>query len=168
MGSLARGYNEIGKFAEAKAVCESALAHVTDADREYPAFFLSLDIELAIAQASLGQSADALARLNGLLERYADCDHPLLYGLLHEARARVALIAGKADQYAISLAEVESRFRASGEASLIARYDRLAQQGGADPGRISRTPQKPSSSAPIDEPLTEDSRETEIVFSKKH
>jgi hypothetical protein len=129
---LARGYNQQNHHAEAKVACERALQYTTDKDREHVAFFLGLDIELAIAKAGLGQAAEALALLDGLIERFADCDHPLLHGLLHEARARIAWGAGMTGQYAISLAVVESCFRPSGAAVLIERYDELSRLGAAD------------------------------------
>ncbi|HEY6561972.1 MAG TPA: protein kinase [Polyangiaceae bacterium] len=124
---LARGYNEIGEYSEAKRVCESALEHLTDADREYVAHFLGLDIQLAIADAGLGDFAAGLLRLDSLLKRFADCDHPLVQGLLHDARARIAYASGDVAAYERSLSEVERWFVNTGTPILIAKYKRLAE-----------------------------------------
>ena len=132
MGFLARGYNELGKHAEAKATCERTLIHVTDADREYVALFLVPDIELAIAEAGLGNAADGLARIDRLLERFADCDHPLVHGLLNEARARISWGAGNIEEYERCRAEVERLFRPTNTPALIAKCEALAQLGVAD------------------------------------
>jgi hypothetical protein len=160
MGALARGYNELGKYAEAKAVCERTLSSVTEADFEFVALFSTVALEMAIAQAGLGQPADGLARVDQLLDRFADCDHPLFHGLLHETRARIAWSAGMTEQYAISLAEVERRFRLTGAPSLIARYDRLAQLSSPDSTRNSLTSLAP---ATVPDGTVEDCNDTEVV-----
>jgi len=166
MSALARGYNEDGKHAEAKAVCERTLRYVTDADREYVALFSGIEIEMAIAQAGLGQPADGIAILDALLERFADSDHPLLHGLLHEARARITWSAAMAEQYAISLAEVERLFRYSGASPLIAKYHRLAQLGAADKTVNALTALQPVDTSDVEDALKEDNRETEVVIRR--
>jgi hypothetical protein len=130
IGFHAAGYNDRGQHAEAKATCERALAHLTDADREYVALFLGLDIEMAIAEAGLGDVERGLARIDGLLERFRASDHPLVQGFLHEARARIAWMAGRADEYDSSLAVVERWFRPTGTPALVARWERLAELKG--------------------------------------
>jgi hypothetical protein len=126
-GFLARGYNERGKYAEAKQVCEGVLAHVTDADREYVAMFLPVDIQMAVAEAGLGQVDAGLARIDALLARFRESDHPLVQGFLHEARARIAWMAGLTEEYSLSLTIVEYWFRGTGTPALIAKCDRLAE-----------------------------------------
>jgi hypothetical protein len=130
-GYLARGYNDLGKHAEAKAVCERTLAHMTDADREYVSLFLVPDIELAMADAGLDNAADGLLRIDRLLERFAGCDHPLVHGLLHEARAKISWNAGNRKAYELSRAEVERWFRPTDTPALIAKCERLAELGAA-------------------------------------
>jgi hypothetical protein len=127
MAFWAGGYNVFGLHADAKRVCENALKHLTDADREYVSLFLNLDIQIAIADAGLGDFERALARIDALLERFADCDHPLACGLLHETRARIAFTAGDAEAYEKSLLEVERWFVSTGTPILVARYQRLAE-----------------------------------------
>jgi hypothetical protein len=126
-GYIARGYNLTGEHAEAKRVCERAMAYVTDADREYVLHFLTLDLELAVADAALGRADDALKRLDALLERYKDRDHRLALGLLQETRARIAWEAGRVDEYERGLRMVERYFLPTHEPALIAKCRRLAE-----------------------------------------
>jgi hypothetical protein len=122
----ARCHNELGRHVEARSICERALTHMTDADREYVSLFLLVDIEAAIADAGMGDLDAAFARIDGLLTRFAGSDHPLLMGSLHDARARIALMGNRVDEYELSLAKVESWFRPTGTPALIARCERLA------------------------------------------
>jgi hypothetical protein len=129
MGYVARSYNMGGEHAEAKRVCELALRHVTDADRDYLLHFITLDLELAVADAGLGQPGEALRRIDALLARHQTSGHLLGIGLLHEARAGIAWSAGKVDEYEQSLREVERCFPAIREPGLIARAKRLRALG---------------------------------------
>jgi hypothetical protein len=129
MGYVARSHNTAGEHAEAKRVCERALAHVTDADRDYLLHFISLDLELAVADAGLGRAHEALGRLDALVRRHAASEHWLGIGLLHEARARIAWSAGEMAIYRDSLGEVERCFLASKEPGLVAKYKRLKDLG---------------------------------------
>ena len=129
MGYVARSYNMGGEHAEARRVCELALRHVTDADRDYLLHFITLDLELAVADAALGRPDEALRRIDALLARHEGCEHLLGIGLLHEARAGIAWSAGKVDEYEQSLSEVESRFRVTKEPGLMARAKRLRELG---------------------------------------
>jgi hypothetical protein len=100
---------------------------VTDEDRDFVALFLDLDIEMANALAGLGQSDAALERLDALIRRFEACDHPLVHGSLHEARARIAWNAGRVVEYRLSLAVAERWFRPTGTAALVASVERLAR-----------------------------------------
>jgi len=126
-GFLARGYNERGDHAAAKAICEEALVHMTDADREYVSLFLPIDIQMAVAEAGLGHVDAGLARIDAQLERFRESDHPLVQGFLHEARAQIAWMAGLTEEYHLSLTIVEHWFRRTGTAALIAKCERLAE-----------------------------------------
>jgi hypothetical protein len=123
---IARAANEVGDHAQAKALCESGLVHITDDDREFVALFLDLDIEMANSLAGIGEADAGLARIDRLLERFDACDHPLVKGSLHEARARIAWNAGRVAEYVHSLAVVERWFRPTGTSGLIAKIERLA------------------------------------------
>ncbi|HVU03731.1 MAG TPA: protein kinase [Polyangiaceae bacterium] len=136
-GFLARDRNRRGLHDEARAICEEALSHMTDADREYATLFLIVDLEAAKADAALGKTADALRRIDELLERFADVDHPIVHGSLHEVRARICLMSGDQAGYRASLAEVERRFRPTANPVLIAKYERLSEVVGI-PGSLRR------------------------------
>lgn len=123
---MARAFNRQGRYAEAKASCEVVLPHLTDEDREYVVLFLDVDLEMAIAQAGLGQFDEAFARVDGLLERFRGSDNPMVVGCLHETRARLAFMAGKLDEYKHHLGMVEHWFRGTGTPALIAKCERLA------------------------------------------
>jgi hypothetical protein len=123
---LARAYNELGRYDEAKSVCDAALTELNPADREFVMLFLHLDRELALAEAGLGQTARAMARLDALLDHFASCDHPLVHGLLHEARAHIAWRAGDKEGYERSLAEVERWYRPTATPALIETCEQLA------------------------------------------
>ena len=126
-GQLARAYNGLGEYAKAKVTCERALRYITDADREYVTLFLSVDLEMAAAEAGLGEVDASLSRIDALLHRFRDSDHPLLMGSLHEARAQVAWKVGRVEEYKLSLALVERFFRSTGTPALIAKCERLAE-----------------------------------------
>jgi hypothetical protein len=87
--------------------------------------FLPLEIQLSVAEAGLAQVEPALARIDGLLERFAESDHPIVMGSLHEARARIAFAAGRVQEYARSVAMVERWYRPTGTPALIAKWERL-------------------------------------------
>jgi serine/threonine-protein kinase len=123
---IARAANENGDFAPARELCASALAHIDDDDREFVTLFLNLDIEMALADAGLGQSDAALARIDKLVERFRDCDHPLVHGPLHEARARICWAAGRVPEYVHSLSIVDRWYRGTGTPALVAKVERLA------------------------------------------
>jgi hypothetical protein len=137
VGVLARALNDAGDHAKAKTVCEDALTQITDDDREFVTLFLDLDLEMAHAQAGLGEVDPALARIDRLLQRFAECDHPLLQGSLHEARARIAWKAGRVPEYVHGLAMVDHWFRPTGTPALIAKCERLASLREARASRAS-------------------------------
>jgi tetratricopeptide (TPR) repeat protein len=144
MAYLVNAYNRQGRFAEAKAVSDRTLAHVTDADREYASLFLNVDLQAAIAEAGLGRTEEALARLDALLLRFRDTDHALALGLLHEARARIAWGADRKAEYDRSLVEVERWFRPTKNPVLVAKYEQLARLRSAS---IDRGPKRDTEDA---------------------
>jgi hypothetical protein len=102
------------------------LTHISDADKDYVSLFLPVDIEMALAQAGLGEVDAGLARIDALLARFRDSDNPLVQGLLHEARAKIAWMAGLVCEYSLSLTIVEHWFRPTGTPALVAKCERLA------------------------------------------
>jgi hypothetical protein len=135
---MALSYNELGQHEDAKRLCERTLAELTDADREYVAHFLELEIQLAIADAGLGRASAGIAGIDALLERFAACDNPLVHGRLNEARARICFVQGNISEYRLGLAQVEHWFLPTGTPILIARCKRLAELKPDDPESTSR------------------------------
>jgi hypothetical protein len=126
MGYVARGHSLSGDHAAAKLVCERALAHVTERDREYVLNFLTLDLELARAESELGRPDEGLRRVEALLVRLEGSDHRLARGLLHDARARIAFKAGRVREFDESFREVEECFLSTEEPALVAKCKHLA------------------------------------------
>jgi tetratricopeptide (TPR) repeat protein len=132
MGFLAMSYARLGDAVRAEACCERALAETSAEDVEYVSLFLLVELQMAYAQAKLGKLDLAFARLDGLIARLGPARHPLTLGSLHEARASIALSAGRREIYEESLAEVERWFRATATPLLVARCERLATLGKGD------------------------------------
>jgi tetratricopeptide (TPR) repeat protein len=126
-GLRARAYNDLGDHREARETCLRALETVDPRDLEFCVMNLILEIELARAEAGLGQAAEATARLRGLLVKYERAGDPLTLGPIHEAMASLAAARGDTPAFEESLREVERWFRASGNPALVARYERLAR-----------------------------------------
>jgi hypothetical protein len=127
--NIARCHNVRGEHQQAKRICEDALRLVTDADRDYAAHFAPLDLELATADAALGQFEEAFARIDALLARFRQCDHALVLGSIHATRAQIAHDAGDVEGYERHLAEAERWFRSTQHPSLIAQCVRLRELG---------------------------------------
>jgi hypothetical protein len=81
--------------------------------------------QLAVADAALGASAQAIAALEDMLAEYRADDNPLLLGLLHETRAQCALSIGDRAGFEAHLAEVDKRLRSTRNPVLIARISQL-------------------------------------------
>ena len=126
-GFVARSYNEAGEHEKARALCEQVLASMTDDDREYVTLFLIVDIEMAMAEAGLGQTDAAFARIDRLLARFESTGHPWVLGRLHETRARIAWQLGDRAGYEDSRRAMEARYRPTGTPILIARCQRVAE-----------------------------------------
>ena len=111
------------------------------------ALFLSLDLQFAVALAGLGDVAAGLAGIDRLIARFADCDHPLLQGMLHETRAQICWQAKRFEEYQHSLNQVERAYRATGTPALIAKYEQLASLANV---RHTVRPAQPANSQDLD------------------
>jgi hypothetical protein len=126
-GISARAYNELGEHARAKDTCLAALAQLAPEDLVFTALNLGLQIELARAEAGLGQPSTAEAQLHALLRTYGPGANPLTVGALHEALAEVAALRGDAAAFAEQLEQVGRWFRETRDPALVARHQRLAR-----------------------------------------
>jgi len=144
---------------------------MTDADREYVGLFLQVEIQAALADAGLGDVDAAMARLDALLARFEDSQHPLTLGMLHEARAQIAHRVGRKRDYHFSMVQVDRWFRATGTPTLIAKLERLADLHRSPdtarqrPVALIRDSTDPASSSPGETAELDDlrsSRETQV------
>lgn len=155
-GTLAQAYNALGEHARAKQVCLAALSRISNEDLSFLALNLGLQIELALAEAGLSRSAVAAEQLDACLAQHGPHQSRLTLGALHEARARVALLLGDTAGYRAHLGEMRMRYLPTATATLIRRYDQLANAG--DPRAARARPDADvalSQAASIDESFSE-------------
>jgi hypothetical protein len=106
-------------------MCERTLSQLTAADRPFVTLFLNIELELAGAEAGLGQLAEAQARLHEIRSFHAASDNPLTRGRIHEAFARVAVHAQDWPTFREHLDAMRSWYTRTSSAALVARVDRL-------------------------------------------
>jgi tetratricopeptide (TPR) repeat protein len=163
LGALARAYNALGEHEKARDLCQRTLAQLTPADLEFPAMNLGLQIEYALAQAGLGETARAITLIDGLLDEHGPAQGPLTLGALYEARARISMLAGDEDTCRKYLAEMDTRYRASGIPSLISRCETFGREvrrkfdgsKAPGPGGASIGPPSDSSGNTIEQGITQ-------------
>src|SRR5690606_5091441 len=95
---------------------------------EFVMAYQQLERERAIALAGLGHVAQAANLLDELLDKYGELDQPLLIGLLHRDRARVALLDRDRDAFFMHADEARVRFRTARNPALVAQSRRLSEQ----------------------------------------
>lgn len=150
VGTVARLYNQLGQHAQAREICDLALATLREEDREYVTLFLEVDLQAAQADAGLGHEQAAFERIDMLLARFdrGDDSHPLTLVLLHEARARFAAQFDRLAEFERSADQAERWARRTGTPALIAKCERLAElQRTEVAARSKRSP-------PLDVPTT--------------
>jgi hypothetical protein len=130
-GLRARAFNALGEYARAKEACSVALAKLTSEDRKFTALNLGVEIQLARAEAGLGDLAGAEQQLQGLLDTHAPGGNPLSLGALAEALAELAALRGDEVAFGARVEEVARYFRGSGDPALVARHERLARMRSA-------------------------------------
>jgi tetratricopeptide (TPR) repeat protein len=127
--ALATALNALGEHAGARAACLEALQHMRPFDRTLVAHSGEVERQLALADAGLGEHARALERIEALLREHAHGDNPLCMGLLHAARAEIAIAMGDAATFAPHLAEMERWFKGTENPALLAQCERLRDRG---------------------------------------
>lgn len=138
-GSLASVYNELGDPARAKQICEDALRQIPNAERAFAIMNMRLEIELARARAALGEVEEAAAALDCLLEEHRASQNPLTMGLIHGARARIAVVQKDIASFTKHKEQMERWFRTTRNPALIAQcetLEKLAVQAGMDVGPV--------------------------------
>jgi hypothetical protein len=131
-GVHARAHNDLGDHERAREICSHALARLSAEDLRFPALNLGVSIELARAEAALGNVSLAEDQLRALLAAHEDGANPLTMGALHEACAEVASRRGDQTGRLHHVLEVERWYRPTKGPSLIARCQRLARDASLD------------------------------------
>lgn len=126
-GHFARALNRAGEHERARRLCLETLAQVTEADRSLRVLCFEARRQLAVADAALGNSQQAVALSGELLVEYEPDENPLLLGLLHETRAQCALAADDQPAFEKHLALAASHLRSTRNPVLIAHVSRLRQ-----------------------------------------
>jgi len=96
-----------------------------------------LHVELALAEAEAGEIEAARERIEGALVRSIERGGPTTRGTLHEAAARIALVAGDRERAIAHQLDMERSFRPTGNPLLVARCERLKRA-------IARVKKKPA------------------------
>ena len=111
---IALAYVELGNAARALAICEAALSHVTEADREYFVMYTALEAAYAAALALSGDFDRAYEILRARSARMAASDEPLCVAVMYEYRIKVARMRGDRD-------ELDKAIEALSAAALLSR-----------------------------------------------
>lgn len=120
--------NRAGEHTRAKEVLLEALSTMLPGEDEIVSRFLEPQRQLALAEAGLGNHARAVQSLDDLLTRWGDRDQPLLIGLLHKARAEVALLVSDPDAFEAHFARMGACFTATRNPALVAQLERLGER----------------------------------------
>ena len=120
----------LGRPADAIRAADACMTLGGDPDRGRIAWRIRSARVRALAEASLGDQRGAAARLDALIAEAQAIGSPTLSGMLHEARARVALLLGDEEAYAKHRDATRRCFRGTRNPALVARADRLVEAGG--------------------------------------
>ncbi|MEY4579686.1 MAG: hypothetical protein RL701_4389 [Pseudomonadota bacterium] len=144
-GHWAQCLNQVGQYAQALERCHAALDAIAADKEDFVVAYQQLEREAAVALSGLGRHAEAALLLDQLLAVFGREEQPLIVGLLHRDRARVAAAAGDAPTFQTHAVAVHDRFRSTGNPALIAQLrglDELAKRAGlglhamADPEQL--------------------------------
>jgi hypothetical protein len=135
-GIFAGILNDVGQHARAKEVLVDVLSQVRAGEEVVVGRNLELVRQLAIAEAGLGRHERGAQLLDELLERHGSQDQPLLLGLLHKARAEVALLGKDSLAFEVHLGKMEQHFRATRNPALVAQWETLADRGARKKMRV--------------------------------
>ncbi len=149
-GVRARAYNAVGDHAGARDTCVRALSYLTEEDLNFCAMNLGLRIELARAEAGLGNAALAETQIRSLLAAYEGAGNALTVGALHEALADLAALRGDSRAFAEHVVELDRWFRQTRNPALVARCEQLARDAGRGSPwpRADDAPRRPSAEPP--------------------
>jgi tRNA A-37 threonylcarbamoyl transferase component Bud32 len=119
--------NALGRHEEALAVCKDALQYIGAVARTYVVAYQQLERESAVALAGMGRTTEAAELLDELLGLHEQDSHPLVIGLLHRDRARVARMAGDRSAFERHANLACAQFSITDNATLVGQGRRLAE-----------------------------------------
>jgi tetratricopeptide (TPR) repeat protein len=125
VGLLGAAYNDAGQHAKAELVTGEFLAGIGAEERPFLRMHLLARTQHALALSGMGHVEEAETELERALEEHGSCRGPVTLGLLHCARARVALRAGDPASFEIHRAKMEEWLRPTGNPSLVSACERL-------------------------------------------
>jgi hypothetical protein len=123
---LAAALNQLGRYEEARSLCLHVLSFLTPADLAFPALNLEIQLQLALAEAGLGNLQLAADQLDALIQKHLPNEGPLTLCALYETRAEVAVAMHDINALEIHLMRMQHWRSVTGDRSLIVRGERFA------------------------------------------
>jgi hypothetical protein len=127
-GAYARVLRAAGQPARAREVCEQVLARLSPENHQFELAVFGAKLERVLAEAALGRLDEASAQLDAWIAGQGHHDNPLVHGLLHKARAQVAIARRDRSACMHHLNQMETWFRRTDNPALIAQCQRLAKE----------------------------------------
>lgn len=131
--TTALAYFELGNAKRALEICQTALAHITDADREYFVTCTLLETAFAAALALTGQFARAEEIFRARAARMEAAGQPQCVALFHEYRVKVARLRGDRAAQQQALAELNAAALSCHNPGIVALAHRLSQERSVHP-----------------------------------
>ena len=123
--TIALAYVEMGNAARAREICETALAHVTEADREYFVMYTALEAAHAAALALSGELDHAGEIFRQRSARMAASAEPLCVAVMYEYRIKVARMSGDRTELNKAIAELSAAALLSRNPGIVALAHRF-------------------------------------------
>jgi hypothetical protein len=125
MGSLAFVYNALGRHEEARRVCTDTLSLLEPGDLAFVALNLRVELQLARAEAGLGEMDAAVALLEALAERHGNNGGRVTMGLIHTALADMAVLRRDPGAFERHATTVDALYYSTKNPALVAQAARL-------------------------------------------
>lgn len=129
VGAYARVLRAAGETRKARDICKTALDRLPKEEFEFVCAVHGARLEYALCTAELGDHERAAEFLERLLDEQKDHDNPLVIGLMHKARARVALLQKDEAVFDHHLALMQQWFKRTDNPALVVQCQKLADDG---------------------------------------